>query len=149
MQNKGSIKKINLTSSLLICLFFVGCEKSPQMKAPYDPYKDRFNPNSYLNSSDEKERTSILSPSNLESNSDRIQTPTSSWQPEGSQYIYHQDGSSSWKPEGSQYIYHQNGTASWQPQGSQYIYHQDGSSSWKPEGSSYIYNQDGTSSWKP
>ena len=72
-----------------------------------------------------------------------------SWQPSGSNYIYHQNGTSSWQPEGSNYIYHSNGTSSWQPEGSNYIYHQDGSTSWKPEGSNYIYNQDGSSSWKP
>ena len=104
-----------------ICIY--GCEKNDvNNRTSNSTY---VNSDQYLLTREIETNYQYPESKDLSSTQDGYKIPTTSWRPEGSQYIYHQDGTSSWQPEGSQYIYHQDGTSSWQPEGGQYIYNQN------------------------
>jgi hypothetical protein len=66
---------------------------------------------------------------------------STSWKPQGSEFIYNEDGSTSRQPQGSDFIYNEDGTTSWQPQGSDFIDNEDGSTSMQPQGNDFINNR--------
>jgi hypothetical protein len=129
--------KIPLLLIASICIF--GCDKKEISDRPSNTTRLYSNQNLNRDIETNDRFTENIFPSGTQ---DSYKGPTTSWQPQGSEFIYHQDGTSSWQPHGSEFIYHQDGTSSWQPQGSEFIYRQDGTSSWQPQGSEYIYNQD-------